>query len=164
MNLDIRDCREEDCALVADIILRAYAPGVPADDPYREDLADTRKRMGEAQVLVAWLDGQAVGTITCCLPGSAHGEIARDNESELRMLAVDPARQGRGIGRALLESVIAQARAAGYDALVLSTASWMTHAHRLYTRLGFVHTPERDWRPRPDVALVTYRLNLQHKT
>lgn len=161
MNIDIRDCREEDCSAVADIILRAYAPGVAADDPYREDLADTAGRMREAQVLVAWWGGQAVGTITVCPPGSMHSEIAQADESELRMLAVAPEWQGRGIGRALLQAVIARARVAGYAALVLSSAPWMTHAHHLYARLGFLRTPERDWHPRADVALATYLLDLQ---
>jgi len=36
----------------------------------------------------------------------------------------------------------------------------MHAGHRLYERLGFHHTPERDWQPRADVHLTTYRLEL----
>ena len=36
----------------------------------------------------------------------------------------------------------------------------MATAHRLYERLGFVRTPERDWSPSPDVDLLAYRLPL----
>jgi hypothetical protein len=32
----------------------------------------------------------------------------------------------------------------------------MTAAGRLYLRLGFVRTPERDWSPEPGVELITY--------
>ena len=33
-------------------------------------------------------------------------------------------------------------------------------AHRLYARLGFVRTPERDWTPMPGVNLLALRLDL----
>jgi hypothetical protein len=36
----------------------------------------------------------------------------------------------------------------------------MASAHRIYERLGFVRTPERDWQPMPGVQLITYRLHL----
>jgi hypothetical protein len=36
----------------------------------------------------------------------------------------------------------------------------MQSAHRIYERLGFERTPERDWEPVPGVSLVTYRLDL----
>jgi len=40
----------------------------------------------------------------------------------------------------------------------------MQAAHRLYTRLGFVRAPERDWRfeeeGEPDVILLAYVLEL----
>jgi hypothetical protein len=36
----------------------------------------------------------------------------------------------------------------------------MAAAGRLYQRFGFMRTPERDWRPEPDVALITYSLEV----
>jgi hypothetical protein len=40
----------------------------------------------------------------------------------------------------------------------------MYAAHRIYDRLGFVRTPERDWEPVPGlVSLLTYALEL-HET
>ena len=47
--------------------------------------------------------------------------------------------------------------------VVLSTQRTMHAAHRLYERLGFVRTPERDWNPIPhlgDFTLLTYELTL----
>ena len=58
------------------------------------------------------------------------------------------------------QALVLVARQTGCTALVLSSAAWMTAAHRLYQRLGFRHTPERDWQPRADVHLTTYRLDL----
>lgn len=34
----------------------------------------------------------------------------------------------------------------------------MRGAHRIYGRLGFVRTPERDWYPIEGLSLLTYRL------
>ena len=42
-----------------------------------------------------------------------------------------------------------------FDSLNVS-ASGMTAAGRLYLRLGFARTPERDWSPEPGVDLITY--------
>lgn len=44
--------------------------------------------------------------------------------------------------------------------LVLSTKEAMRGAHRIYGRLGFARTPERDWAPLPSVPLLTYRVEL----
>ncbi|MER6536894.1 hypothetical protein ABT215_24450, partial [Streptomyces sp900105755] len=51
----------------------------------------------------------------------------------------------------------------GCTAVVLSTQPTMHTAHRLYERLGFVRTPDRDWNPLPepaDITLLTYELTL----
>lgn len=36
----------------------------------------------------------------------------------------------------------------------------MHAAHRIYQRLGFLRTPERDWQAEPGVELLTYALAL----
>jgi hypothetical protein len=36
----------------------------------------------------------------------------------------------------------------------------MTAAHRLYTRLGFVRLPTRDWEPVPGISLRAFGLAL----
>jgi GNAT superfamily N-acetyltransferase len=53
--------------------------------------------------------------------------------------------RGHGAGRALLQRVIDDARAAGYQGLRLETAVWMVEAHALYRSCGFV-----DASPFPD--------------
>lgn len=50
--------------------------------------------------------GKVVAAVTLTFAGQPYSEIARDGELEFRMLAVDPAYQGSGVGRAVaLESV-----------------------------------------------------------
>jgi GNAT superfamily N-acetyltransferase len=87
-------------------------------------------------------------------------EDVGEGEASFRMLGVDPAYQGKGAGRALVEWCIARARSDGRTALVMHTTPWMRTAHRMYDAFGFVRDPARDWLPVPDVQLLGYRLEL----
>jgi ribosomal protein S18 acetylase RimI-like enzyme len=88
------------------------------------------------------------------------GEITEsDDEAAFRMLVVDPAGQGRGIGELLVRTCLERARTAGKRRMVLSTDRRMTAAQRLYERLGFARLPERDWQPVPGIDLLVYALD-----
>jgi ribosomal protein S18 acetylase RimI-like enzyme len=91
-------------------------------------------------------------------------DIARPSEAEIRMLAVAHEARGRGAGEALVRACVDRARATdGCVRVVLSTQRTMHSAHRIYERLGFVRTPERDLSPVPelaDITLLTYELTL----
>lgn len=161
MTLHITPCEPADCNAIDQLVARAYAPsGFAADDPYFIEVLNAAQRAQQALVLVARQNSVPVGTLTCALPGSSWQEIAHADEAELRILAVEPAQQRQGIGSALVRASIEHARRAGCTTLVLSSAAWMHAGHRLYERLGFRHTPERDWQPRADVYLTTYHLEL----
>ena len=62
----------------------------------------------------------------------------------IRMLAVDPARQGTGAGLALTHWCVERARSAGRRRVVLHSTPVMTVAHGIYGQLGFVRSPELD--------------------
>ena len=66
---------------------------------YEPQLGDVASRVASAQVLVAVDegDGAVLGTVTFALPGTAYAELSRPGQAELRMLAVDPAAQGRDL-------------------------------------------------------------------
>jgi GNAT superfamily N-acetyltransferase len=157
--LTIRAVRPEEHARVADLTVDAYTKVHDVGD-YAETLRDVARRVEHAEVLVAVEDGEVLGSATLVRDGGPYGEIAGPAEVEFRMLAVDPAAQGRGIGTALVRACLDDARRHGRERLVLSSGSWMTAAHRVYDRLGFVRDPARDWTPVPDVDLNAYVIDL----
>ena len=62
--------------------------------------------------------------------------------AEVKRMFVDPAWRGHGVGRALMERVVAGARERGYATLRLGTLHDMLAAQALYRSLGF-HPIER---------------------
>jgi ribosomal protein S18 acetylase RimI-like enzyme len=161
--LVIRPAEPEDLSAVGRLTVEAYrADGFPAaEGPYAAKLADAVPRAREAELLVACdADGAVLGTVTIAPPGSPWAQVAGPDELEFRMLAVAPQARGRGIGEALTRASVDRATELGVAAVVLSSSREMLAAHRLYERLGFIRTPERDWEPVPGDTLITYRLEL----
>ncbi len=64
-------------------------------------------------------------------------------------MAVTAKAQGLGLGRLLMESVIAAAKAAGAKRLFLETNHALTPAIRLYESVGFTHIPKERAAPSP---------------
>jgi len=158
----VRVAAPDDLAAAAALVVSSYVGGgfVPADSPYVHELEDVQARAREAEVLVAERDGQVVGTVTFCPPGSPWAEISGPGEGEFRMLAVAGDHRRAGVGRLLVASCLDRARQTGSRRVVISTTPRMTAAHRMYERLGFVRLPARDWFPRPDVGLLVYGRDL----
>jgi ribosomal protein S18 acetylase RimI-like enzyme len=159
----VRRAAVEEYAAVGRLTVDAYdADGqLGGEHGYGAVLADVAARAADGEVLVA-VDGagEVLGAVTFVLAGSRYAELSRPGEAEFRMLAVDPAAQGRGVGEALVRACVDRAVALGRTALVLAARDFSARAHRLYQRLGFVRTPGLDFSPAPGVDLVAMRLEL----
>jgi ribosomal-protein-alanine N-acetyltransferase len=65
------------------------------------------------------------------------GLLAGLDEAEVLTIAVDPAREGRGLGRVLLTELLREAARRGCDDVVLEVRVDNDRAQRLYGRFGF---------------------------
>jgi ribosomal protein S18 acetylase RimI-like enzyme len=157
----IRPVEPSDYEALGELTVAAYhdvAPDMPGQDEYDVRLRDVERRARESCVLVAVTrDGQVLGGTTYVSgPEDPYSEELRDDEAGMRMLAVDPAAQRRGVGRALTGECLQRARAAGKRRLVLHTGPWMPGAIRMYESMGFVRDPSIDFTPVPGIDLLAY--------
>ena len=125
---------------LAAFLAGAFAPGAIA-----AELADP-----DRLYCLAEADGKLAGYcklgLTCGFPEHARGRRVL----ELKQLYTDPALTGRGIGAALLDWALGEARLRGCDEMQLSVWSGNTQAQRFYARYGFAK-----------VADVTFRVGEQ---
>ena len=157
--LTIRRAVPDEYAAIGRLTADAYAPVLTfgESDPYRRTLMDAAGRAAAAELWAATSDDRLVGTVTVCRPGTVYAEIAAPHELEVRMLAVDPEAQGQGIGVQLMDAVHQLAVAEEYPAVVLSVVETNLGAVAFYAGLGYVHSPDRDWQPVPDITLQVWR-------
>lgn len=134
---------------------------------YLADIIDLEGRSGESDLIVAELDGRIVGCVSYFPPGAkasypsdAFAEHWPPEWAAFRLLAVDPAARGSGVGRHLTEVCIERARAADAPAVGLHTTAPMAVARAMYERMGFERAPRFDFRPSPEVLVEAYRLLL----
>ncbi|MGE4276143.1 MAG: GNAT family N-acetyltransferase [Lawsonibacter sp.] len=98
---------------------------------YKDELIHLQAKYGlpHGRLYLAWLDDQAAGCVAlrpmdqgCC---------------ELKRLYVRPQFRGHGLGRKLVDQMIADARKIGYSHMLLDTLSFLPNAIALYREMGF---------------------------
>ena len=159
--MQIRAIRDEEADALGALTVRVYEAIGATDDEYTPELLDVRSRMETCDVLVAIVDGEVAGGVAFVPGPGPWSDLASDEECEFRMLVVDPAHRGLGIGAALTRECIERAKASGKARLVILSDPEMTVAHGMYERMGFVRTPERDWHYRPGLTLRCYVMPLR---
>lgn len=135
-----------------------------AYDEYRdhfEDWAGFSQRIGAVaalaatgEILVARVDGQIVGAAVYLGPEAEKAAHFEPDWPVLRMLVVDPAFRGRGIGAALTDACIARAEDDGARLIALHASPIMERAEAMFHRRGF--TLERQAEPVHGVAFGIY--------
>jgi GNAT superfamily N-acetyltransferase len=87
------------------------------------------------RLAIAYIGAQAAGCVALRPAGG--------NRAEIKRLYIRPAYRGQRLGRALVDWVIVEARAAGYAELIGDTMPVMNEALALYRSMGFeVGEPE----------------------
>lgn len=145
------------------VVVTAFeeVPGAHMGGGYAAELADVAGRAQVSEVLVAVDEAVVVGCVT--FVPDVHSPLAeqlREGECQIRMMAVAPRCQGRGVGQLLLDAALDRARALGRRVVLLHSTPVMRAAHHLYQRNGFVRVPERDWSPEPGLTLIAFQLDL----
>ncbi|MGO4879799.1 MAG: GNAT family N-acetyltransferase [Bryobacteraceae bacterium] len=120
--------------------IRRYFAMEPKDE---ESLADPRETILShgGRIFFAVRRGVTVGCCALLAMGPGEYEVAK--------MAVTESVRGAGVGRRLLETVIAEARAAGARRLYLETNQKLAPAIHLYESLGFRHIPRECVVPSP---------------
>src|SRR5262245_44825492 len=130
--MTIRRGRPADAANIAALVNTAYEVERFFVEGDRTSAADVVRQMGEGTFLV----GEASdGTVAGCI----FVEIA-SRAAAFGMLAVDPACQGQGLGRRLVDAAESHAGDAGGDSMEIRVVNLRTDLFPRYERWGYALT------------------------
>jgi putative acetyltransferase len=109
-------------------LLREYADAIGVDLSFQDFDSEVADPLGFYELVLLASDG--------CVA------LRRVDERscEMKRLFVRPDTRGSGLGRKLAEAVIDEARARGYERMLLDTLPTMVAAQALYRSLGFHET------------------------
>lgn len=131
----IRLAQEADRAAIEAIVNAAYSPYLDRmDRPPGPMVDDYAQRIAAGQTHVLEDDGNTVGILVL---EPADDFLLLDN------IAIDPACQGRGYGKILMDFAEEEARRRNYGAIVLYTNAVMLENVAIYLRLGYVETERK---------------------
>jgi ribosomal protein S18 acetylase RimI-like enzyme len=142
----IRPARVPDEVPAVRDLFRAYAAGLGIDLCFQSFEAELAGLPGAyappaGRLLVADAGSELAGCVALRPQSAGVGEMKR--------LYVRPEFRGRGLGRELINRVVAEAAAAGYRELVLDTLPAMGEAIALYRATGFAETGPYTFNPVP---------------
>ncbi|MBA3675835.1 MAG: GNAT family N-acetyltransferase [Sphingosinicella sp.] len=118
------------------LLFEAYSNSLPVDLGYQDFAAELAALPGkysppEGDLLLA--RDSSGGPVGCV----ALKPLPDAGICEMKRLYVSPAARGAGLGKALMLSVIAEARRIGYDEMWLDTLPTMAAAQNMYRDAGF---------------------------
>jgi len=127
----IRRARHADAEAIAELINAAFKVEQFFIDGDRTDPGQVRVLLERGTFLLA----EREDGLAACVYVEIRGE-----HGYLGLLSVDPARQGEGLGRRLVEAAEAHACEAGCDAMEIHVVDLRTELPPFYRRLGYVAT------------------------
>ena len=101
-------------------------------------LSKTSDLSASGEVIIAERQHQVAGAVAYFGPNRAKAPFFDQSWPIIRMLVVDPAFRGRGLGRALSMECIARAKRDGASLIALHTSPIMKVALPMYLKIGFI--------------------------
>jgi GNAT superfamily N-acetyltransferase len=117
-------------------LFRAYAASLPVDLGYQgfeDELAGLPGVYASPEGLLLLARAPDGSPLGC----GAFRAMKAGEGCEMKRVYIAPSARGLGLGIAMVEALMAQARLAGYRTIALDTLPSMIEAHRLYAKLGF---------------------------
>jgi GNAT superfamily N-acetyltransferase len=138
-------------------MLDEYAGWLGIDLSYQDfahEVADLERRYfpPQGRLLIARIDSRVVGMVAYRERDAATAEMKR--------LYVRGDARRAGVGRLLVEGIIAAAREAGYSRMLLDTLPVMSSAQRLYESVGFKDVPPYYDSPIPGTRYMALALSV----
>ena len=156
-----RELRPGDAQAIVDLHRRVYCPEYGRNERFVTAVAESlagRIALGwPAAGGAVWLlerGGRVAGSMALTVEGQGVGQV--------RWVVFEPSLRGKGLGRGLLDALLAFARSAGMSMLRLDTFSALEAAGHLYRQAGFRVVWERerdDWGP--PITYQGYELHLR---
>lgn len=161
-DVSIRHARDDELDIVASLIVDAYGEYAATMSPdawsgFAQDIANVHgRRISDGEIIVAERDGNLVGTVTIYRNwrGAQAGTMA------VRLLSVPPEARGSGVGRALLQWCVDEARSAERSRVILTAMQGMDAMRELSEGMGFSRAPDLDHEPAPGVRAEGFCLEL----
>ncbi|KYG98885.1 GNAT family N-acetyltransferase [Bradyrhizobium sp. DOA1] len=150
----LRDFRSTDAEAIVRVALAAFAEFEPhySDWPlFTTHVAKMPELSKAGEIIVAEESGEIVGAVAYVGPQAPKPAFFDPAWPVIRMLVVDPAARGKGIGRQLTEECVRRAERDQSPVIALHTTTIMTVALPMYLRMGFVRV-----RDAPDILGVPY--------
>jgi ribosomal protein S18 acetylase RimI-like enzyme len=136
----LRDYRAADAPAVNRVALAAFKQfrDAYADWPaMAATVGNMAALAGAGEIVVAERDGAVVGAVAYIPPHRPKARYFEESWPIIRMLVVDPAQRGKGVGRALTDDCVRRAGRDGATVIALHTSPIMTVALSMYRRMGF---------------------------
>lgn len=112
--------------------LAAFIAETHSPEAVASELADPQRRYCLVEI-----DGALAGYCKLAIPSTLGDHHAAERPIEIKQLYTAPGMTGKGIGAALMDWAMAEARAHRADAIQLSVWSGNDGAQRFYARYGF---------------------------
>lgn len=159
--IKIRKARNEEVPFIREQRVNAYQKyesDLPNEhwNALKQAISSEADKAEGVELLVAESEGELMGSIALFPSNSDayEGYIDELDYPEIRMLAVAPNFQGKGIASALITECENLAKQKGYRYIGLHTGEFMTNAISLYEKKGYKRMPEFDFEPADDGIMV----------